>query len=817
MSNLSRMINVATMLSIVLGIKSSGNCRKVKNGQIFSFEASVNIRYVLQVALRQMYVLMIMLIGVSLPIISAAPVTIDLKLFTSGAGARIHGSTVNAFTGSSVSVIGDHNGDGFQDYMFGSYGLMKAVIVMKRNTSYTPTVTNDIVSGEFFRVIQGVVNSDMGTSVGGIGDINGDGFDDVIVSAYNGLVSGRGDAGYAYVIFGMTGPFTDLTVTATWAASSLGFMILGTAEGGALGENPLTTRGLGDVNGDGIDDLVISDRFNAGSELKSQAGVVWVIFGKKAPAFTTIDLLPANFGSNGVTFTGDEVGAHLGFAVNSAGDFNGDGFADFLIGAPYTDPVVNGVTRTNSGVAYLIHGSNTTLASTVMSAFTTGPKGVRFLGAVAVNDNLGYSLAGVGDINGDGMDDIAIGAYNGDAPYRGNAGIVYAIYGTKVVFTADVDLNGFNSFSKGFAIYGRDRIMSLANVAPAGDINQDGVNDILVSAAGAVGDVVIVYGQSAARTEHVDTESAEVTTFTYADTNNELNGNSLDGGKDLNGDGIPDLLVGGRFLFIGPEGGGDEVISAGVVWMLPGPFILPTPTPTAPPSRRPTAPPTALPSLTPTWTQTGAPSTAPSIEPSLDPTIIPSAVPSLVPSVDPTVYPSLSPSALPSAEPSVNPTENPSMEPSVVPSLDPSMQPSAIPTVTPSATPSQEPSVHPSSEPSMLPSAAPTAIPSCRPSVGPTLRPTDAPSFIPTMLPSALPTIRPTNLADKDFSLVANVQQVQTHFIANAIDFCNLNNRIIFFYLGRVFSQQNQLRRAAGCLQHDYSIHRGRCYRRFGS
>ena len=422
---------------------------------------------------------------------------------------------------------------------------------------------------------------------------------------------------------------------------------------------------------------------------------------------------------------------------------------------------MNGVTRTNAGVAYLIFGSKTTLATTDMASFVTDSKGVRFLGS-ASNDNLGFSVAGVGDVNGDGMDDIAIGAYNADPPSRFNAGIVYVIYGTNVAFTADFDLNNFNSFDKGFAIYGRGILMSVANVAPAGDINMDGVADILISAAGSRGDVDIVYGQRSVRTAHVDTDYAEVTTFTYTDWNNQVTGLALDGGKDLNGDGVPDLLVGGPYITIGPEDGGDEISNAGVLYMLPGPFILPTPTPTAPPSRRPTAQPTAPPSCVPTWTQTGAPSTAPSIEPSLDPTVMPSAAPSLVPSVDPTVYPSVSPTDMPSAVPSMYPTENPSLAPTAVPSLEPSVHPSVIPTVTPTSRPSQQPTVHPSNEPSWLPSASPTIIPSRKPSVEPTVQPTEGPSLILTPRPSSLPTVRPTSLADKDFSLAVNVQQVRS-------------------------------------------------------
>lgn len=91
---------------------------------------------------------------------------------------------------------------------------------------------------------------------------------------------------------------------------------------------PRSARGLGDVNGDGISDFAIS----ADTYLTS-GGMVWVIFGKKTPAFENIDTIPANFGTNGVYFKSADVIHYFGCAVMPAGDFNNDGIADFLIGA----------------------------------------------------------------------------------------------------------------------------------------------------------------------------------------------------------------------------------------------------------------------------------------------------------------------------------------------------------------------------------------------------------------------------------------------------------------------------------------------------
>ena len=542
----------------------------------------------------------------------------------------------------------------------------------------------------------------------GVGDVNDDGFDDVLVGANGGLIAGRGNPGFAFVIFGMTGPFTDLTVSLDWAAGSHGFMVLGGIAGGAFLSSAQSARGLGDVNGDGIDDFAVTAHFYA-LPGKDFAGRVWVIFGKTN--FTTVDLLPANFGNDGVHYSGSIPNMKLGFCVLPAGDFNGDGIADFLMGAGESDPTINGTFRSNAGEAYLIHGSKTGLATMDLADFVTGSMGVRFIGA-AYSDFLGRSLSGVGDINGDGIDDIAISAWNANpptSPARSNAGIMYVIYGTRVPFTADYDFKFAPTFDMGFSIYGRAPSVRLTMAAPAGDINGDGVADIIVAASEKVADVDIVYGQIAKRTEHVDLLTARVTRF-FIPTAEYLN---VAGGRDLNGDGVPDILIGSAFNDVVPENNSSITIkSAGTVWMLPGPFSLPTDAPTA----------------------------APSTDGSPAPSEVPSEKPSATPSFDP------------SAMPTVNPSVEPTLKPSAVPSLSPTMDPSANPTMDPTAAPSAFPTLNPSANPSIDPTSAPTPLS--------TFAPTLLPTMLPTLAPSADSTTRPTVPALKDYELTVDVDQV---------------------------------------------------------
>ena len=707
-----------------------------------------------------------------------APFTTDLTKFTSGAGVRYVGSS-NSKIGEGVVLIGDHNGDGFPDYMFSSFTVNMVVICMDANTTYTEQ-RSPFVSGKHFRVIYGPAASDFGSAIDGIGDINGDSFDDVIIGARSGQWPDRtGSPGFAFVIFGMEGPFVDLTVTPTWPASSQGFMIYGPLSGSSFVFSASTARGLGDVNGDGISDFAVSASNYNGPQ--AGAGSVWVIFGRKTSSFPTIDLLPIRFNSTfGIRLMGGFQTHNMGRVVDRAGDFNNDGIDDFLISAPNAPVVVNGTSRSQAGLVYLIYGTKTGLLSGSMSTFITGSRGIRFLGAAAI-DGLGGGARGIGDINDDGIDDIAIGAPNADPLSRRNAGTVYVIYGTSSLFAKDVDLLHFGVSSAGFAVMGHVQSAMMCRVAPAGDINRDRVNDFLLSGNGGLGSVFLIYGQKEDRTETVDSLNDDTMRFFFTTTS--ALGVGFDGGKDLNFDGVPDVLLGA------PSASVNGVNFVGAVWMLPGPFILPTDPPTAvpttaaptslPPSNGPTRKPSLWPSIAPSeyttpnpsaYPSTSAPtawpthfpsfspippptanpsiapilvpSAAPSLEPSMEPTATPTIMPTLIPTMTPTMVPSKDPSTEPSMEPTATPTMNPTIMPTIAPTIMPTIATSAEPSNTPTATPTMKPTIMPT----MVPSIAPTTYPSNQPSKLPTVKPTVWPTLMPMSTPTANPTTSPTEI-----------------------------------------------------------------------
>jgi len=205
---------------------------------------------------------------------------------------------------------------------------------------------------------------------------------------------------------------------------------------------------MGDVNGDSIDDFAIaaSQCIYQRSFTRFASGCVYIIYGKTS-TFANIHL--ANLGNAGILMGGAVAGDRFGYAMDNVGDFNGDGKADLLICAPYYSPA--GENRV--GAVYLLYGTAAPV-NMDMIVFVTGALGIRFLGT-ASGDLAGKTVSGAGDINGDGKMDLLIGAPGADlSDGRIDAGIVYAIFGTSSVFTADIRLSTVLAGSIGFAVFG---------------------------------------------------------------------------------------------------------------------------------------------------------------------------------------------------------------------------------------------------------------------------------------------------------------------------------------------------------------------------
>jgi hypothetical protein len=428
----------------------------------------------------------------------------------------------------SVSTAGDVNGDGIDDLVIGtlradSGGLSdtgESYVVFGRTTGFPaafelrglhPAWGGDGSAGF---IVQGIAESDIaGRSVSAAGDVNGDGIDDLLIGAY---FAGAqfSTPGQAYVVFGRTTGFPALfplrRLLPPLGDGSEGFIMQGIEPDGVIARS---VSGAGDVNGDGLDDVLIGS-----SNAQANAGESYVVFGRSArfPAiFLLRNLLPENGGdgSTGFVLPGIDGFDFAGYSVSGAGDVNGDGTDDLLIGAKGGDPG----REDGAGESYLVFGRTTgfppvfELRRLQPAQGGNGTEGVIFAGINEL-DRSGISVSGAGDVNGDGIDDLVIGAYGADALGVEDAGESYVVFGRTTGFPPVFALErlspaGGGDGSEGFIVAGaRIDDVSGAAVSDAGDMNGDGVGDLIIGAFGAdpggrnqAGASYVVFGRTTTR------------------------------------------------------------------------------------------------------------------------------------------------------------------------------------------------------------------------------------------------------------------------------------------------------------------------------
>ena len=242
-------------------------------------------------------------------------------------------------------------------------------------------------------------------SVSSAGDVNGDGFDDLIIGAQFADAAGdaKSNAGESYVIFGKSGGFSNMMTLVT----TQGFRIFGAEASDELSHS---VSSAGDVNGDGFDDVLVGAFFgDALGNAKNAAGESYIIFGKGA-GFSDIDLATLT-ATQGFRILGADSYDHSGGAVSQAGDVNGDGFDDFIVASFTANSFGN--SRDYAGESYVIFGKGGSFADLDLAALTPA-QGFRIF-STKTNDFLGSSVSSAGDVNGDGFDDLIVGAPGGDA------------------------------------------------------------------------------------------------------------------------------------------------------------------------------------------------------------------------------------------------------------------------------------------------------------------------------------------------------------------------------------------------------------------
>ena len=493
--------------------------------------------------------------------------SLDLSSLDGTNGFTLTGIDAFDQSGRSVSSAGDVNGDGYDDLIIGTPGgdpngpgSGESYIVYggasAPGTGGVLDLSRLALDGNGF-TLAGIDEFDnAGFSVSSAGDVNGDGYDDLIIGAFGvGSVQGEYDTipgpGEAYVVYGgATG--ADLVLDRSTLDGTRGFALTGIDAGDRSG---FSVSSAGDVNGDGYDDLIIG-AYGADPNGNSSGETYIVYGGARAPGTGGVLDLGALDGSNGFTLTGIDGDDNSGSTVSSAGDVNGDGYDDLVIGARYADP--DGDNR--AGETYIIYGGASAPGTDGVLDLSAldGTNGFILTGVDAY-DNSGFSVSSAGDVNGDGYDDLIIGARNADPNGDMNAGETYIVYGgASAPIGGRFNLSTLNG-SNGFTLTGIDGDdQSGSSVSSAGDVNGDGYDDLIIGASGAdpdgdsnAGETYIVYGgASAPGTGGVldlsDLDGTNGFILTGIDAG-DLSGLSVSSAGDVNGDGYDDLIIGARY------------------------------------------------------------------------------------------------------------------------------------------------------------------------------------------------------------------------------------------------------------------------------
>ncbi|MEO8067557.1 MAG: FG-GAP-like repeat-containing protein [Flavobacteriales bacterium] len=414
--------------------------------------------------------------------------------------------------GSNVACAGDINDDGYSDVIVGAYladygQTQEGVIFIYLGSAagINPVPVHRLERNQSFW--------HFGRSIAGCGDVNGDGYSDVIIGAPD-SPNVNADAGQAFVYWG--------------GAAALGAGLNPAPDQILLGSTLLdgsfgwSVTCAGDLNGDGYSDAAVGAYYD-NATFPAQEGTVWVFHGSAAGLNTVAAVVLQNNIATG----------WLGRAISTAGDMNGDGYADLLVGAPLSE-----IGQADEGLAYLYFGSPTGIGTTANMTFQLDNAGA----------NLGESVYTAGDVNGDGYSDMILGAR------------IYGTSGAAAIYHGGP--YAVNPVASGTRASGAVNAELGWSVAQAGDVNGDGYADALVGSPladnGQVGEgVVYVHMGSATGLNMVPALTLE------ANIANAQFGFSVGTAGDVNGDGYADVIVGaplsggmGRaYVFMGSPGG----------------------------------------------------------------------------------------------------------------------------------------------------------------------------------------------------------------------------------------------------------------------
>ncbi len=448
------------------------------------------------------------------------------------AGFVINGIATQDEAGTSVKDSADLNGDGIDDLIIGAEmadpgtttNAGETYVIFGRDTGFPAefelSSLQAINGGDGTQgfVIKGIDSIDFAGIVAGGGDFNGDLVEDLLIGADGGDPGSRSNAGETYIIYGNSSGFAAELELSSLLVANGGDGSVGTVLQGknAFDQSGTAVDNAGDINGDGIDDILIGAP-DADGASSAFSGEVYVVFGRTDfPAQYNLAGITVGTGALGFVLYGDEAGALTGRAVSGAGDVNNDGVDDLIVGAD--------LSNNDAGRAYVVFGNDTGFGPTLELASLLTANGGDGTTGFAVNgiangDAAGRSLARLGDIDGDGIDDVAVGAFLASPNGVSVAGQTFIIYGSDAAFPAEFDLadllvtNGGDG-TTGVVINGIAAFDgSGVSIAGGQDVNGDSIDDVVIGAAGAApngvsdaGQAYVIYGQASTVIEDMDND-----------------------------------------------------------------------------------------------------------------------------------------------------------------------------------------------------------------------------------------------------------------------------------------------------------------------
>jgi hypothetical protein len=435
----------------------------------------------------------------------------------SEAQAKLIGESPGDYAGRSVAGAGDVNNDGFADLLVGASGEDSGG--SKAGAAY---LVHGPVSGQLSlgsaaaKLIGELANDHSGDAVTGAGDVNDDGFDDLFIGAYG---AGDQNVGMAYLVLGpVTGELSLSEATAKFSGES----------GGDIAGGSISSAG--DVNDDGHDDLLfgVPEEDSGGRA----AGAAYLVLG---PVTGSVDL-----GGVDAKLIGESVADYAGGSVAGVGDTNGDGYGDLLVGAHGSNAAAS-----DAGAAYLVLGPISGQHSLSIAA-------AKLLGE-EFEDFAGWTVSAAGDVDDDGFADVLVGAL-GAGSYAGASYLVLGpVSGTLGLGSADARLTGEVAYDH-----------SADAISMAGDVNDDGYDDLILGAYLAdgadryAGVVYVAYGPLVG-----EISLGEAQARLTGEAAGDYAGHSVAAAGDLDGDGYGDLVVGSDLENSGGEDAGAAYVVLG--------------------------------------------------------------------------------------------------------------------------------------------------------------------------------------------------------------------------------------------------------------